>query len=306
MTIEEMTARKRELGYSYKEISRRSGIPLGTVQKIFGGVTRAPRMETVQALEKVFRREEGEPASPAHVQIPAGISAQPPVQSALQSPVGTDTPQRSFQGWVYANCATESMPAPRISPLRKRQGEYTLEDYDALPDDIRVELIDGVIYDMASPSETHQLISMELSYQLRDAVRKNRGKCRVFAAPFDVQLDKDNKTMVQPDILVVCDRSQMGSRGVYGAPDLVIEVLSPSTARKDMSIKLRKYMTAGVREYWIVDPEEKQVLVYLRQGENVLIRTYTFDDQVPVGIWENRCSVDFPDIREQMKEWLGE
>ena len=202
----------------------------------------------------------------------------------------------------------ESMPAFKINSYgsyRKRQGEYTIEDYYAMPEDRRVELIDGVIYDMASPSYEHQLISGELSYQLQDYVKKNKGKCRVFTAPFDVQLDRDSRTMVQPDLLVICDKEKTNRGGVYGSPDYVIEILSPSTAKLDVTIKLNKYMRAGVREYWIIDPENRQIFVYQKLADKIFLETYTFDDSVPVGIWEGRCKIDFPDISRQIDDWFG-
>ncbi len=279
MTLEEMKARKKELGLSNKEIAKRSGVPLGTVQKIFGGVTGAPRMETIIALEKIF--------------LPAPKRSDPELSSGTERNI---------------RYVAESMPAFKINSYgsyRKRQGEYTIEDYYAMPEDRRVELIDGVIYDMASPSYEHQLISGELSYQLQDYVKKNKGKCRVFTAPFDVQLDRDSRTMVQPDLLVICDKEKTNRGGVYGSPDYVIEILSPSTAKLDVTIKLNKYMRAGVREYWIIDPENRQIFVYQKLADKIFLETYTFDDSVPVGIWEGRCKIDFPDISRQIDDWFG-
>lgn len=275
MTLEEMKARKKELGLSNKEIAKRSGVPLGTVQKIFGGVTEAPRMETVIALERVLRRE-------------------------------SDGYAAGFSGPGRIDYVAEPVSAYNAGPSFlhiKKQGEYTLEDYYALPDDRRAELIDGVIYDMAAPTYEHQIISGELSYQLQDFVKKNGGKCRVLTAPFDVQLDKDNRTMVQPDIMVICDLDKVNSRGIYGAPDFVVEILSPATAKTDMTIKLYKYMSAGVREYWVVDPESRQIFVYRKKEESILLETCTFDDAVPVGIWDGRCRVDFPEIARELDKW---
>ncbi|MCC8049438.1 MAG: Uma2 family endonuclease [Clostridiales bacterium] len=114
----------------------------------------------------------------------------------------------------------------------KRQGEYTLEDYLALPDDQRVELIDGVFYDMASPNYIHQAFGDSLQAVFNDYIRKNHGSCRAFT-PVDVQLDCDDRTVVQPDVLIICDYSKLQKGHVYGAPDLVVEVLSPSTSKKD-------------------------------------------------------------------------
>ena len=139
----------------------------------------------------------------------------------------------------------------------KRQGEYTLEDYYALPEEQRVELIDGVIYDMSAPTSVHQLLGTEILLVLKDYIRKEHSLCVPVASPIDVQLDCDDKTMVQPDVIVVCDREKIQNRCIYGAPDFVVEVLSKSTRKKDLVLKLNKYMTAGVREYWLVNPDKK-------------------------------------------------
>ena len=141
---------------------------------------------------------------------------------------------------------------------KKKQGEYTISDYYAIPEDVRAELIDGVIYDMAPPLSVHQLLSAKIHGYLARYIEKKGGSCIPFFAPIGVQLDKDDKTIVEPDILIVCDRNQITRRGIYGAPDFVIEILSESTKKKDSYLKLMKYQNAGVREYWLVDPEKKK------------------------------------------------
>ncbi|MEE0884568.1 MAG: Uma2 family endonuclease [Faecalimonas sp.] len=182
----------------------------------------------------------------------------------------------------------------------KRQGEYTLEDYYAIPDERRVELIDGVIYDMAAPTYTHQDLVLEIVYWLKDYVKKNKGKCKVYASPIDVQLDCDDKTMVQPDVIVVCDRDKIINRCLYGAPDFVVEVLSPSSAKRDTAIKLRKYKEARVREYWMIDPDKKKVIVY-DWTKSEIPKVYGFDSKVPVGIFNGECEIDFVEIYEEIK-----
>ncbi len=177
----------------------------------------------------------------------------------------------------------------------KRQGEYTIEDYYALPDEHRVELIDGVIYDMSSPTTVHQMIIGELFVELHSYVRKNKGRCIVVGAPLDTQIDCDDKTILQPDLMIICDRSKFQNGRVYGAPDFVVEILSPSTRKKDMFIKLEKYKNAGVREYWIIDPKKKRVYVYEFEKESIPT-LYTFEDKVPVGIFNGECEVDFMKI----------
>ena len=182
----------------------------------------------------------------------------------------------------------------------KKQGEYTLEDYYNLPDDHRVELIDGVIYDMTAPTYVHQGFGGEIYTVFRDYIRKNKGKCMAFISPADIQLDCDNKTMVQPDVFVICDRDKLKKRVLFGAPDLVVEILSPSTRKKDIVIKTRKYHLAGVQEYWIVDPMHKQICVH-EFAKNDITALYSFDDCVPVGIWKGKCVVDFKEIYEYLR-----
>ncbi len=182
----------------------------------------------------------------------------------------------------------------------KRQGEYTLEDYYAIPDERRVELIDGVIYDMAAPTFAHQQIGFLIGWQLKNFVSKKKGTCIPGVAPIDVQLDCDDKTMVQPDVIVICDRDKVINRCVYGAPDFVVEVLSPSTSKKDSLLKLRKYKDAGVREYWMVDPDKKKVVVY-DWSKSEIPTVYGFDAKVPVGIFGGECEVDFAEIYQEIE-----
>ncbi|MCD8119881.1 MAG: Uma2 family endonuclease [Lachnospiraceae bacterium] len=181
----------------------------------------------------------------------------------------------------------------------KRQGEYTLEDYYALPDNIRAELIDGEMYLMSCPSWKHQRIVTRLSSLLYQYVDSKNGDCEVSSAPFDVQLDCNMWTMVQPDIMIICNPDRIMDNRICGAPDFVVEVLSPSTRKKDQTIKLRKYREAGVREYWMIDPEKEQIEVYLFRTRDlaVLPRVYSFDDIVPVGIYDGDCKVDFSKFR---------
>ena len=267
MTLEEMKKRKEELGYTNEAISLLSDVPLSTVNKIFGGATLSPRYSTLMALERVLRPEEDV----------LMVRDSHPLR-------GSDLYEEGENGRIWI-----------------RQGTYTLEDYLSLPDEIRVELIDGVIYDMSSPTNLHQLLAGEIYRILANFLRAKKGPCIPFIAPADVQLDCDNRTIVQPDVFVVCDRKKIPANRVFGAPDFVIEILSPSTRKKDISIKTTKYLNAGVREYWIIDPAKRKVMVYLFCDKNFNdIMLYGFDQKVPVGIFDGECVVDFADICEYL------
>ena len=162
---------------------------------------------------------------------------------------------------------------------------YTIEDIEALPEGERAELIDGKIYYMSSPSRIHQRISMSISTDINNYIKANKGSCEVYAAPFAVYLNnKNNTNYFEPDIFVVCDQSKLDDKGCHGAPDWVIEIVSQSSATMDYVIKMFKYSDAGVREYWVVDPKERKVVVYKGKED---IREYTFDDTIPVGIYDN-------------------
>lgn len=165
-----------------------------------------------------------------------------------------------------------------------REKIYTVDDIYALPDGQRAELIDGRIFDMAMPSLTHQRILGDLFYKICNYIDSNQGSCEAYMARFAVFIDQDNYNYVEPDISVICDTKKLDERGCNGAPDWVVEIVSPSSKRMDYFIKLFKYHAAGVREYWIVDPEKKSVTVY--QFEKESVEQYSFGDNIPVGIYE--------------------
>lgn len=253
MNLEQWKARKKELGYSYAQLSQLSGIPLGTVQKIFSGETKQPRYSTIRAIEGVLMPED--------------------------------------------DCVRDSAPFYGF----KKQGEYTLEDYFTLPDEQRVELIDGVIYDMASPTLLHQRLGGEIYRQVANYIMEKKGPCVPFIAPVDVQLDCNNKTMVQPDVGILCDWDKHKNGRIFGAPDFLVEVISPGTKRKDMTLKLYKYQNAGVREYWLIDLYRRVILTYFFEAEDYPV-IYGFNDCIPIRIYEGALEVDM----STMLPWIEE
>jgi Uma2 family endonuclease len=187
-------------------------------------------------------------------------------------------------------------------PKRKDQGKYTYKDYLNWPDAERWEIIDGIPYDMSpAPARKHQKVSGELFAAIHNYLR---GKaCEVYSSPFDVRLpinnekDEDITSVVQPDISVICDTSKLDDKGCKGSPDLIIEIVSPSTLKKDLKEKFYLYERARVQEYWIVYPEEETIVLY-RLNENFKYgrpEVYSEEDTIKVGIFET-LEINLKDI----------
>ena len=170
---------------------------------------------------------------------------------------------------------------------------YTIDDIYALPDGERAELIDGQIYYMAPPSRKHQKITGWLYQEIANHISRNGGSCEVYVSPFAVFLNKDDKNYVEPDVSVICNPDKLDDKGCSGAPDWIIEVVSPSSRRIDYSIKLFKYRAAGVREYWIVDPDKNRIMVWNFENDNT--EDYTFADTIDAGI-NDALSIDFSSL----------
>lgn len=279
MTLADILRIKEERGYSVAKLSEYSGVPVGTLQKLLRGESKNPRKATLDAIERVLYGDE---------RLYPGKAYEYEVEGRQPDLVRE--------------------PAAQYGRSLPEQGEYTLQDYYALPDDRRVELIDGVFYDMAAPSFVHQQITGLVYAQIRYFIEKNGGDCIPSIAPVDVQLDCDNKTMIQPDVLIVCDPKKLKSFGVLGAPDFVLEVISPSTKKKDMLTKLVKYMEAGVKEYWVIDPDRKVLIVYLAE-ERGMPCIYPLQGKAGVHLYEGRLQINLEKIAgviEKMNRIMGE
>lgn len=167
-----------------------------------------------------------------------------------------------------------------------QENTYTIKDIYALPDGQRAELIDGQIYDMAPPNTRHQMLVSELNITIGNYIRSKGGNCKIFPAPFAVFLNEDDRNYVEPDISIICDKEKLNDKGCNGAPDWIIEIVSPSTERIDYGIKLFKYRSAGVREYWVVNPRTRIINAYDFENEKGT-HQYSFDDEIPVCIYED-------------------
>ena len=176
-----------------------------------------------------------------------------------------------------------------------QERKYTIEDIYNLPEGTRAELIDGQIYYMAPPNTTHQRLLMDLSYLIKDYIKTNKGICEVFPAPFAVFLNKDDTKYLEPDISVICDPNKLNNKGCIGAPDWIIEIVSPSNQSYDYINKLALYKATGVREYWIVNPMTQTVYLYYLEENQFQTASYTFQDKIKVNIYDD-LTIDFSQI----------
>ena len=279
MTLQEMKERKQELGYSNEQLAERSGLPLSTVQKIMGGITKSPRRSTIEALEKVLSPDRSRVSAPDQF-----------VRASVPGPRYTSAEKKHSQ-------TRESSGS--YGTAERKDGSYTIEDLYNLPEGVRAELIDGKIYYMSSPNITHQLILSLFHNSVWQYIKENKGTCIPVSAPMDVQLDEDDRTLVQPDFLIVCDKKKVVNGRIFGAPDFVMEVLSPTTRGKDLTLKTWKYLNAGVREYWIIDPDKQQVLVYNFEDDS-FPHIYGFDADIPVSIYNGDLRIDMDVLKGEI------
>lgn len=272
MTIEEIRNRKEELGLSAAALAELAQVPLGTLQKILSGETKCPRYATRIAIEKVLAEKE---------------------TNVFKNAGGFDT---------IGNSPTELRESTaEYAAIPKKQGEYTLDDYYAWPEDQRIELIDGVIYEMSAPTFIHQRFAFHFAHLVQSYIDKRGGDCIPMVSPVDVKLDCDNRTMIQPDVLILCDKSKIRKWGIEGAPDFILEVLSESTRKKDLTIKMRKYINAGVKEYWILDPRDKKLYVYDFRDEGIP-GIYPLSGEVGVRIYDEELKICLDDLAAMFED----
>ena len=274
MDFHDMRRKKKALGLTNKRLAEISGVPLGTVQKILSGKTKSPRLETMIALECV-----------------------------LLSDIALD--------YTYDLSAWEKEydEAHRSEMLEANQVKETSvknnsgDSFRNGQEDERVELINGKVYNMAAPSLEHQLITLFFSSEVLGYIEENEEKSIPGIGPIEVRLDD---AVVQPDAFILSDRAKLNNDEVVGAPDLMLEVLADAVGEraKDIVTKTAKYMTAGCREYWIVDPENETVWVYDFEHDRYPLQ-YTLEDSVPVNIFDGSLKIDFKKMKTRLSKFFG-
>lgn len=280
MTIDEMNKIKELRGYSFAQLSDFSGVPVVTLQRIFAGTTKSPRKATLDAIERVLTGDESVYSGKAYAYEKNSVS----YSDKNTENVGVLSEKEPIYGAV------------KSAEPEKKNGEYTTKDYYALPDDKWVELIDGYFYDMTAPRPVHQIISSRIFNTILNFIDSNKGSCIPLYSPIDVQLDCDDRTIVQPDVIVVCDETKIKDKVIYGAPDFVLEILSSSTRRKDMFIKSEKYCNAGVKEYWMVDPAKKVLIVYDFTDKDVTPVIVPLKGDYPVLIFDGKLRINLDEL----------
>lgn len=255
MNIEILKKLKKNLGLTNAQLAEKSGVSLGTINKIFSGGIQNPRIDTLRAIEKAL--------------------GNPPVN--------------------YFDVEEQFLKLNDSAAEDSYVNMYTVDDLYALPEDRRVELIDGQFYDLPSPRISHQRIISNILVKIMNYINDHNGNCLALSSPVGVRLDCDEYTEVQPDIIVVCDEGKIQDRFIWGAPDFVLEVISPSTKSRDYFLKARKYTNAGVREYWIIDLKDEKVTVYVRDEDGEFnLTTYNISEKIAMTI--------FPDLVIDMEE----
>ena len=280
MTREELIELKEKRGYSVAKLSEYSGVPIGTIRKIITGESKQPRTATLNALEKVLAGDEA---------VYSGKSYEYDIQSSVS--IVAEEPAE----YVFGSAASE-----KRNTLRK-QGDFTIEDYRNLPVGERKELIDGVFYDMATPLFVHQKIVTFLLFEIQSFIRKNKGTCQVITSPSSVQIDCDEKTMMEPDLYIICDKNKIRKFGICGAPDFVLEVLSDSSRKKDLGIKLFKYIRAGVREIWYLDLKTAKLITYFAD-DDYMPNIHVLEGLLGISIYNGKPEIDLSEIGRMITE----
>ena len=271
MTIAEMQARKVELGYSNEMLSKLSGIPASTIQKVLGGFTRAPRRKTLLALEKVLGGDAADDASEASQRQDSESEAG---EVSLQQDAGGEN--------ILAAAKKKSSRKPgRKRKIRSYEPDLgNLSEIEALRQSGRAELIDGLLYALPAPERQHQELVAKLLIQLAGYLCENKLSGNLLLSPFGVYLSGENgKDYLEPDLFYVRDSEKLTEKGCVGAPDWLLEIASPATKFRDLTIKPYKYRTAGVQECWIIDLETKVTVTY-QFGEAEEMQVFRFGEPV--------------------------
>ncbi len=291
MDAKELKKRKKALHLTTAQLAYMAELPIGTVSKIMTGETRNPSHITIEKLDKVLAHEEMLARLQAYVTE---------FLEYIREHYEEGVDQISFEKEYRKKHNLDNAPLPyalpisttanALEPALLTDNRVTEKILAELGENRQVELIDGHLVINEMPDMAHQVIVQNLGERIRDFIKAENGKCKMFNVGVNVRLDEDDYTIVIPDIAVLCDQSRLDEKGIVGPPDWVIEVVSPSTRSIDYNRKMHKYMSAGVREYWIIDSEKGKVATFI-EGEPMMVNIYSFEDDIPVYIYDGKLKI---------------
>lgn len=291
MKVDEIRERKKKLKLTTYQLALLAELPQGTVSKILTGETKNPSYLTIEKLDETLLKEE------MKVRMEAYVTAMQEYFAEHPEDIGN---QAKFEAIYREKYNLDGAPIPYAvsrDDMSNLHGNLALNDYRMKASELHkmgenreFELIDGnlIISEMAGVS--HQRMVKKLGRAISDFIDENHGICEVFDVGVNVYLDENEYTLVIPDITVICNPDRITEKGIEGAPDFVIEVVSPSTRQTDYHKKLHKYMDVGVTEYWIVDMDREMVSVCIN-GEPMQVTIYSFTDEIPVYIYDGKLRV---------------
>ena len=298
MDIKDLKERKKALKLTTAQLAYLADLPVGTVSKIMTGETKNPSYATIEKIDRILLHEEMLQRLEHYKNSLLNYIREHPEETVDQLVFErnykkehelNDTPiPFSIKG------ANSSVNFGNLAI--RRTDRITLTIYKEIGEDRQLELIDGHIIVNEAPGVSHQLMVQGLAGIIEEYIKKNNGKCRVFSAGVNVMPDEEMNTSVIPDLVVLCNDDILKEDGIIGAPDWIIEVASKSTRQRDYNTKMHKYMCAGVREYWVVDPLKEKVSVFI-QGEPMMVYVYVFSDEIPVSVYNNELKICVGKIR---------
>ena len=286
MNADDIRRRKKALKLTTKELAYRAELPVSTVSKIMTGETRNPSYVTLEKLDLVIMQEE------ADRRIEAYLAA---MEEYIKAHPDTDFDQTEFDRIYREENRLDNAPIPLARPLDeprdsignlayRMSGMMSLEEYSALGESRIYELLNGQLIVNDHPKVRHQRIIREVGKAIDRFICDRGGPCEVFIGGINVRFSEDDPTNLIPDIAVICDPDTLDETGATSAPDWIIEVTSPATRKRDYNEKRNKYMTCGVREYWVIDLKKEVVSVYLAENSD-MAGLYGFGTDIPVTIY---------------------
>ena len=297
MDIKELKIRKKNLKLTTAQLAYMAELPLGTVSKIITGETKNPSYITIEKLDKALQKEEMRARLDAYGRYLSEYIKQHP---------GEEIDTREVEKKYKAEYKLTDDPIPYAVPIdggpetfgnlaMVKDNLATVDMLHEYGEDRTIELMDGVIIKNEMPDMKHQIMVTKIGKIIDRFLEDNHGDCAVFDVGVNVRPDVDDEhTLVIPDITVVCDPDKIKEDAIWGPPDWVIEVTSPSTRKRDFDDKLHKYFHCGVREYWIIDMEREKVIVFIN-GEPMMTYIYSFDDEIPVAIYDDKLKIRIND-----------